>query len=327
MAIISSVDVADLDDFINDHQAEIAMEYLIGAEFATKVTLDLNVKNKKAYEKLVVTSGLKPYDGNHNAEANKIKWSDRLITVEVLQDDYDFDPETFRKKFIGATANITGGEIPRKQEMLSGIMKKNVSILSNEIIWGASTARPGTDPARLRQTNGFAKQIVDLVADSNSGIIIKPTGNLTLGTGFGGGSPVWGNIIEKIDEMDEGSNLQLANECRLAYMSYANFNKYCQEYKGRWPLGNIFTEIDGMKSVYTDSSQGMLKLEPCRFMGNSNRVIITPKKNLVFGTDIQSPDFSVFTTKQDVYKLDLGFKMVYGMLVVDPAAMVVNDLT
>jgi len=326
MPVISSVDVSALSDFINDHQQDIAMEYLIGAEFAEQVTLDLNVSNKKAYEKLVVTSGLKPYDGVHNPEANKITYSERVITVEVLQDDYSFNPEAFRKKFFGDGANITGGENPRMQEQLSAIMKKNVSILNNEIVYGASTARPNTDPARLRQVDGYGKQITDLIADSNSGIIVKATGTLTTGTGWGGSSTVWGNIIEKIDLMDEGTSLQVANEPRLAYMSYGTFNKYVQEYRNRWPLGNLFTQINGITGVYTETSKGLLKLEPCRWMGTSNRVFITPKKNMVFGTDIQSPDFSVFSTIPGVYKLDMGFKMVYGMLVVDPAAMVVNEL-
>ncbi len=326
MAIISSVDVSALSDYINEHQAEIATEYLIGAEFATQVTLDFNVSNKKAYEKLVVTSGLKAFDGIHNAEANKIVFSERTIQVEPLQDDYTFQAEAFRKKFIGDKVNITGGEIPKMQEQLSGIFKKNVSILNNDIIYGASKARPNTDPSRLRQIDGYGKQIADLVADGSSGIIIRPTGTLTTGTGWGNSATTYGNIIEKIDDMDEGTSIQIANEPRNAYMSYPTYNKYIAEYKRRWPTGNIFRNSNGVDAIYTDTSKGMLKLEPCRWMGASNRVFITPKKNLVFGTDIQNPDFSVFTTQQTVYALNLGFKLIHGVLIVDPAAMVVNEL-
>lgn len=324
--IIGSADVTALNDFINEYSPDIAHEYLIGAEFANQITLDLNVSNKKAYEKIVVTPSLKPFTGDFSAETNKIKFSERLMTVEVLQDDYTFNAEQFRKKFIGMGYDITKGEIPLFQMQLEAIMKKNVSIINTSILYGASTTRPVGDPAYLRQVDGFEKQITDLIAAPTSGIVVRPTGALTGGSGWANSVSSFGNMIDKVDMMDEATALQLANEPRSAYMSYDNYWKYVDDYKRRFPLGNAYTNIVGAGGFFTDRSKGLLKLEPCRWMGSTNRIIITPRKNLVFGTDIQSPDFSVFNTQQRVYTMDLGFKYVYGMIVIDPAAMVVNEL-
>jgi hypothetical protein len=325
--IIGSADVSALNDFINEYSPDIAQEYLIGAEFANQITLDLNVTSKKAYEKIVVTPSLKPFTGDFNAEINKIKFTERLITVEVLQDDYTFNAEQFRKKFIGMGYDITKGEIPLFQMQLEAIMKKNVSIINTEILYNSSTALVATPTnGYLRQVDGLGKQIDDLIADPLSGIVVRPTGALTGGSGWSNAVASFGNIIDKIDMMDEATPLQLANEPRSAYMSYDNYWKYVDEYKRRFPLGNAFTNIVGAGGFFTDRSKGLLKLEPCRWMGNSQRVFITPRKNIVFGTDIQSPDFSVFNSQNRVYTLDLGFKYVYGMLIIDPAAMIVNEL-
>ena len=326
----NSVDITGLLSYTEQRQKELLTNHIIGAEFAQKISLDFKIHSNKTYPKIVVKSNSKAYDGIHDAEANKIVLSETAIKVNVLQDDYSFDPEQYRHTFLGEGVDISGNVVPLMQLKLEKIIADNIAVMNQSIIWNAATNRPGTDPSRLRQTNGFAEMIRLSLLSPTSGIRQIATGALTTGSGLGNSSSVVeGNIQNKIFLMDNESPLQLAMKPRIAYMSYENYYKIvddqCRRYLGK-KEADLFTTGPNGDGIYAEKSQGMLKYEPCHFMGLSNRVAITTKENMIYGTDIGLDTFGLFSTDSNVYKVDLGFKMVYGFHIPDFPAMTVNDL-
>ncbi len=71
----------------------------------------------------------------------------------------------------------------------------------------------------------------------------------------------------------------------IIYESYDQFENYQSNYNALYGTGKGIpgSDLDTTKAITVKGTAGRLKIQPCKWMGTSNRLIMTPQTNMFFG--------------------------------------------
>ena len=273
-----------------------------------------NVKGTQKFWRLRVSKGLKPYTGVFTP-ANVLNYSDREVSPSLFQFDVFIDPKKYHNTFAADTvkANSKYFVLPYEAYIWKKVTEEIAQEIVESTIYKGIKGGSSSDQAQ-NICNGFEKRINEMLL----------SGKPSINTG------VWtaANAVEKAEQMYTDAIATYAAMRRMdmnMYCSWTNHDLYIDRYR------TLFDKdpenwSDATKPMYLKKTKGKVQLKPVDWLGDSNRIILSPEVNMALATDKLS-DINVINIVPDVYGLKAGITGSIDIQVLDDEACFYNELT
>lgn len=273
-----------------------------------KITVMTNIKGRTWFPKLAIGKGLKPYTGQYVPDT-LLNYTKRFLDVDMFQ--FDIPPIDSRQWH-----NTWFTETTDKNSQYYGMPFENftwakiLESLQEEFIPAIKDGIQGGNNSNkaLNIFNGFGKHITDL----------KAAGKASISTGAIDGS----NAIEVFEGVYSQA-MEIYPAMRRfelpMYISHATAELYVDNYRVRFDK-DPDNWGDEAKPTYLKKFKGKCKLEPVDWMDGQEGIILTPKANLIMGTNSLS-DMNKIKMIDDVYHVKGGITGVMGTVIPDDEAL------
>ncbi len=352
--------VSSLEEYVKNKD-ELFMTLINGLDIANDVTVETMVKSKLQFTKLNVSDGARPYSSSEQIEGDELTYSGIILEVQEGKRELSIDIKKYRgnwlqEKIRGSDAAKGAMDIPfaaytwaKVIEALQAEINDKTSYFgfdkSDAVAWAtedtytageyvtftvdgishfyktlasvATGESPATNPAKYKRANaeaiapGFAKHLADLITAGS--VTVTATGVIDNASNYAMASlrEIWGDVPDPYK-----------NKGLKAYMSRSVYELYLSDYADK--VGK-FTEGDSSGKRYLYLSDGKCELCPVSWMSGSNRVIMTPKENVIMGTDLLSDMNVIEIVKSTLWTIKAGISFVIGFKFRDASAIWCND--
>lgn len=281
-------------------------ELTLGANFQNRFEVWDSVKDELPLPKLSIADIVKPGNTTFNATANAIVHSARIAKVRHCKVDLLITPSEYETTWLGNLRKNgqNNSDMPLQQFIFNSVFAKANENIYRTAIYGGTHNASGT--SSIDVMDGFLKIIADEITATNLTPVV--TGAIT-------STNVEAKLLSVYDALDEAYK-NVPVEMKVNAQIY---DWYIRQQRSTYG-GNVDYQI--RTSLYGTSCT--LIREPG--LGTSQRLICTPKNNMVYVTDSQSDSSTVDTQIFDrSIKLLIDFKAGVQFKEVNNNVLTVND--
>jgi len=305
-------------DYVQDFSDDLIRQAFYTPKTTQYATVLEGIKGRMTLTKMSVANGKAvAWHKDFVPAADAVTFTPRHLDVVAIKRDLSFVPQEFEASYLGymrQRGQNPGADLPFEAFILQDILSGHAQELESAF-WSAQkavTVTPGTTP--MAQTfDGFLEIIADAITATEipaGAVIATPGGAITTS-----------NIVALLETMWNALGAGYKEMPVDIYMSWANFQKYNQGYREAF---SKYVSTNKDASVTLDFSQNA-RLIPMPGMGNSNRIVMTPGKNLHVGFDLQSDQMFEMEKNKRVMEFIMDFKV--GVQIAQTAeGLIVNDL-
>ncbi len=306
-------------DYVQDFSDDLIRQGFYTTKTTMYATVEEGIKGRKTLTRLKVATGKAvAWSAGFSAASDAISMEPRHIDVVPVKRDLSFVPQEFEASYIGfmrKRGQNPGSDLPFEAYILQDILARHAEELEASF-WAAqkaTTVVPGTTP--MAQTfDGFLEIIADAITATqipSGSVIATPGGAITTS-----------NIVALVETMWNALGAAYKEQPVDIFMSWANFQKYNQGYRAEF---GKYVSDNKSAAVTLDFSQNA-RLIPMPGMGSSNRIVMTPGRNLHVGFDLQADQ--IFNMEQNKRVIDYWMDFKVGVQIAQTdEGLVVNDLT
>jgi hypothetical protein len=276
------------------------------------MTLVPGIKNRLKLTKLTVKKGVRGYREDFDSADDDLSYSGRDLDVELLKRDIKINPLKYRSTWMSEVMQpgVNPSDIPFAQFTNEQIM----AAIAEEINNDSYLAVKGDMSSLAKSFDGLgtliAKAITAETAAPGTGLVPVATGAISNT-----------NAVAKFEIMTKAMPVQFRQAGFEHRVSMDLSDKYNEDYRERYKKYVAMNE-DG--SFFIDNTAKKVKIVPCSWMGSSQRIISTPKVNLLAGVDALGDQDKIHTDVElEIIKYRILFAL--GFQIRDLAAMRVND--
>lgn len=244
--------------------------------------------------------------------------TDAAVRAEILQVyrqkiDWEFDPVALEKTFIG---DMIDGSSIEGQQLFEGFLVDQIFLAFRkqfeykELFKGVFvTPTPGTANPAGANMNGLLKLVVDGIAASK--ITPTVTGVITQATSR-----------DAFESVFDGVATDFQSEETIALCSPLMYRWYKRDYRAEFGGNQDYRNMAGeLEPTMIDGTN--CQISPCPGMAGSQRIVVTPKSNLVRIIDGTGEDETLnleFVRNRRVievqgdFKLGVGFPIIKDMV-------------
>jgi hypothetical protein len=268
-----------------------------------------------------VKSIIKPADPeNFNPTDNAIKFLPRLLKVRGFKADVKIVPQLLYNSWLsmGKMAGRADAVRLELEEFIInhflGIAKQDVFLTSlYHGVYNPASATPADC------MDGFLKLIATEVTANK----VSVANNNMIATG----AITPANVIDKLEAIYDKIDIKYKQVSNLEMkVSEQIFTWYRRAYRAEFGHNNDYAGMGSelKRTLRLDGANCDVVLEPA--LGSSQRIICTPKDNMVIGTDLMSDVNQIKTQEFDrTIKFFLDFAMGVQFVRIDDGGFVVND--
>lgn len=356
MSNSNAVDVAALAAYAGKYQKKLFSTLVNMLDFASDLTILRDIKNSLNLTKLTVGKGARPYSKVFEAKGGDLGYTPRVLSVLMGKRDISIHPNDYRSTWMSEVMRpgVNPHDIPFAAYVWDQVLKELAAEINDRAIYfgfdkgdavafaGGDTysegdyitfasngitdyykciadttagQSPTTHPAKWEMVNaeaitiGLAKRIADAVAASSVKVI--STGALASDSAY-----------EQFTAMWRGLPVSYRKYGACIYGSWGSSDFLQDDIENK--VGK-YVEIDDKTNImYLRKTGRKCIIKPSTWMGDSGRLIATPKENLLVGTD-QLSDMNKINVDKHLRTLDAGIDFALGTQIRDLDAMVVND--
>ncbi len=311
---MGSISFAQLSAYLNANWLPIIAQIITGFTAFEDLTVLPGINNEVNIPKITTSEFLKPYTGTFE-KTDAVALEDRKLRVDVGQGDLTFEPEAFRREYLGEQLRPGGRNIPEEQFIFDQLTERAQNTIDQHIVYfGKKEAVVAGDTAvqKARKiTDGFGTIIAKEVTAGN--LVPVVTGAITNA-----------NAISKVETVFKSLPTAVRAKGGVIYVSEDVYWKYFENYRTDYKTSPIFTgnELRSKEIVFMYAANWSIR--PCIWMGNSQRIIASAGKNLYMGTDGTSP-LTPFKLIDGHYHMEFSMKLIMGLQIADLDALAVND--
>ena len=275
----------------------------------TDLTVIPNVKNDLNLTKLSVASGVRPYSSVFQPPTDDLDYSGRVLSAKLAKRDIEIEPLKYQSTWMAEmlTPGTDPQSIPFAPYVWEQVIKKVASEVNDSATYLGVYNSAGTTAVAV--ATGYGTIIANEITGGNLVPIV--TGAITNV-----------NAVSKFELMMKSMPSAYRRAGFNLYVSYDLSDKYQEDYRERYKKYVSMNE-DG--SFFIDNTSRKVKITPVTWMGTSQRIIATPKENMLVGTDRLS-DLQKINTHPTLYTLQAGIVFTIGYNFRDLSAMRVNDV-
>lgn len=354
--------VLNLDTYSGKYKDELFSTLLNGLDVAMDVHVETLVKSKLTFTKLGVSDGARPHSDTEQIEGDELNYTG--IVLEVLEGKRElsvslkkYQSSWLANKMRGSHADKSAADMPFPQYTWDQIIKSLQAELNNKTAYFgfdkttavafdsgdtytagdyitytqggissyfkalASTSAgedPDDTPAKWQKVNaeaicpGFGTHLAALITAGS--VTVTTTGVIDNSSNYAYASlkKIWRDVDEAYK-----------NKGVKCYLSRNIYELFVEDYEDK--VGK-YTLADGSTRRTLPGSDGKCEFVVASWMAGSNRVIMTPKENMVMGTDLLSDMNTIEVVKSSLWVAKMGISFVLGFKFRDPAAVWCNDV-
>lgn len=301
--------VAALGDYCREHRDIMISEALLDEDFQNNFEVMDDVTDELPLPNLSITDLIKPADPvNFTPTSNALEFGARSLKVRGVKVDLLLIPQILEKTWLGKMKKASDPmELPFEQFIMNYISSKIKENLRLQAIYRGTYNAAGVTP--IDTMDGFLKLVSDEITAGKIAPIV--TGPIT-----------FDNTIDSLEATYDGlGEVYKASETEMKVNTQI-FDWYGRKYRSLYNGSPVYTGIKRDR-VQLDGTNCTLVREPG--LGASQRVICTPKENMVLGVDTLG-DFNI-----DVQKFNRSIKILIDLKAgvqlkeVHARALAVND--
>jgi hypothetical protein len=276
------------------------------------ITVYPGIKSTVRLTKLTVNDGIRGYREEFDSKDDDLSYSGRDISVELLKRDIKINPLKYRTTWMSEAMKpgVNPDDIPFAPFVNEAIMKQ----IAQEINKGSYLAAKGDMSTLAKSFDGLgtivAKAINAETAEAGTGLVPVATGAITNT-----------NAVSKFEQMTRAMAPEFQEEGFEHYVSKDLSDKYNDDYRERYKK---YVTMNDDGTYFIDNTAKRIKIVPCTWMGSSQRIITTPKLNLLAGVDALGDTDKIHTDLElEIIKYRILFAL--GFQIRDLDAIKVND--
>lgn len=234
--------------------------------------------------KLSTASILKPYaaGGGFTKTDNALNFGARILSARRISADVEIVPLDLYNSWLGQLAGAPPSspfDIPFEQFIMDAIAKQAQDDLEGAV-WNGTYNGSGTSSEDTM--TGILQLVKAAVTDGEI-----PAENVSAYTAI-----TSSNALDQVKLVRSKIAPQYRNKPMYCFLSVANFDNYMDDYQAS--VGSVVYNRD-YNQVLIEGTQTQLVAIPGMVGDDSDRIIITPKENLVFGYDIEGAASNIIT--------------------------------
>jgi hypothetical protein len=337
-----------------DNDKKIIAQVLNGLDFVPDMRVIRNVSGHgMLLPKMTVAKGIRPLDlAIENPNATNRTFSGRKLFAYPFMKIITMIPEEVRASFADRGLDPKATEIPLAQFVWEGEFAKIASELNDSaylneyhgdaadfdagvdyalgayVVFGehrniykaiadpAAGESPATHPAKWEEVNSM------VIADG-IGTIIAEEITATNITPIVTGAIDNTNALDKIELMYKDMTAAHRKLGGVVRVGADVFRAYIEHEKAEFPNAANPDFGDGRKYVYGSGKKW--EIREANWMGDSGRVIMTQKENLVFGTNLESDQNKIANIIKTLHGYKAIVKGLAGFQISDLETLYVND--
>lgn len=289
------------------YERKLFSTLILGLDAAKDMTLIPNLKNKITLTKLTVGDGVRPYTATFDPPANDLAYSGRELDVNLFKRDIQIEPLKYTSTWMAEV--LAAGTDTKEIPFAAYVWNQVIATINKEI----------NNAVYLGVYNPAGNNAAAIVTGLGTIIANEITAGKLAPVTLGAISET--NAVSKFETLHETMPIPYQKNGYNIYCSFASAKKYIKDYRERY--GKYTTR--NTNGFYTiDDSGELAQIYPVTWMGNSSRLIATPKENLLLGTDLLS-DLNKINTKENIYTVDAGIVGKIGVQIRDLEAMRVSE--
>jgi hypothetical protein len=358
----TSPDLSLIAGYAGDHKGDLFKKMVLGMEAGQHLTILPNVKDQTPLINLRTTKGLRPYTPTPLYES-ELQYAKRTLTTGLGKKEFLLDPQAYRNsylsKYMGASAN--DNRIPFEQFTNEVIVDEFGDEINTDVIYfGRDKSRfTVLDPAiinaagalRFVDTNGVRDYYIVITTTTagdnptNAAAKFRKINGRAVADGLevhileaiaGGKAAVTvGEITNVEDEVFAVPAIQKVYRAldpgyrkvlNYAFMSYDTFDKLNDdlEEKQKYTVTDPSTNQVMEMALYVPGTNRRLIAVACGWMGDSERIIVTQKENVIIGCDLLS-DANQINTNENLWTIEMGLLFNVGVNFALMDAVAYND--
>lgn len=309
---MSAVDITKLQQYCEEYKKDLIMLAVTSAsEMMQHFNVIPGIKDKYTLTTLEMKKLLKPYKKDWSPDDEKAALVPRTLRVEIGQVELEEEPLKYRKTYLGhlMRTGVNPDDHPFEKDFLESIVRQVGADINDELVFFGERDPDGSDPASVN--DGFFKIIEDAITANE----LTP---ITIGAIDST------NAVAKLKLFYRSIPKAYRRKDVNMYMSYDKYDAYCDNYQaenGALPYNTRYEKLT------LEGSGGRCTLVPLSAMGDSERIIISPRENMCIGVDLESDQEDVQITKGINPKV-VGFflALAFGVQIASLRAVWVNDV-
>lgn len=303
---MASPDTTALNAYAGKYEQKLFATVRNSMDILKDITVIPGIKNSFNLTKLSVGNGVRAYRETFDAQDSDLTYSGRQLTVELLKRDMLINPVKYRSTWMSEV--MSEGINPTEIPFAAFISEQVAGKIGQEVNDSAYLAKKEDGSAVSKSFDGLGTIIAKEITAKN--ITPVATGAITAS-----------NAVEKFSTMMKA----MPTAYRLAgfnvYCAVDMFDKYSENYYDKFKK---YTESSDEGHYYIDNTAKKVCLLPCSWLGTSQRIIATPKENLLAGVDGLG-DMDKILTDTELEILKWRWLFALGFQIRDLDAIRVND--
>lgn len=232
--------------------------------------------------KLTTGSILKPYvaGGGFTAATDALSFGARILNARRISADVEIVPLDLYNSWLGQLAGAPPAspfDIPFEQFVMDAISRQAIADLETGV-WNGLYDNVGTGADDIMDG---VEQLVKAAVTSGE----IPAGNVTAYTAI-----TSSNALDEFKKVKAKIAAQYRNKPMYAFCSMAVYDAYMDDYQSS--VGPVVYNKD-YTQIFIEGTQ--TQIVPIPGLNGVNRIIVTPKENLVFGYDIEGGASNIIT--------------------------------
>jgi hypothetical protein len=344
--------VAALTVYPGTYEKKLFSTLINALKASLHATIVPGVKYKMNMTKLKVQAGAKPYSNDFTGSTSDLTYTPRVLEVETGKRELQIDVEEFRTTYLSEvmSAGVDPKDLPFAAYVWTEVMKALAAEINDSTAylgvgqsgvttWASGTAYAVGDKVRFGNDYFICNTITTAGQSptthaakwtaANAKMIAKGWGTIIAEEITGGGLTVT-SIGSIADSTAKAQFDDFARAMDPAYQE-AGFNIYCSV-NNAWKYNDDYEDKVGKyvqlnkNGFATLSGFGdRVQVIPATWMGNSGRLIATPKENLLMGVDALS-DLNKINVFPSDWTIKVGMAFRIGFQFRDLAAMKISDV-
>lgn len=306
---------AAMQQYIGEHAGDLLTLAYQSLDVKDDVTFYPDVKNKLIMTNFEMDDLVKPFSDTFSAPADKFRFVPRELDVKVAKAELTVSPEKYRQtylaQFMTKGVSRTPEDLPFSQYILETVFKKFGEELNNQTAYGGVYNAAGTTAVDV--ADGFGTILAGLITATT--VTPNTLGALTNA-----------NALSKLRTLAKTvpAKYQTPSWQWKMYMSKKSWWAYQENLEAL----NVNTGRgdDMLKPVYLRGFEGVIELKPVTWMGASDRIILTPKTNMVMGADALTGDLAKMNIINQMWSFDIGVAAALGFNFRYPGLIYCNEL-
>lgn len=305
-----TVNLAGLAAYAGQREKALILQVLRGLTASKDLTLMTGIKTTRQLTKLTTASVARPFIGDFEATDSSLTFADRELATYRGKGEWLIDIEEFYGTWLEENLQPGAPEqtkeaVPFSKYVFTQLVAQLAEDLNLRAVWNGVRNAAGKSAVDI--TDGFNTILKrEILANK---IVPVTTGSLAT------------DAVSKVEALYKAHDSKYRELPMFAFMSYASYDRYCEDYRAKYGQNSI-TDTFLQKAI--EHSNGKCFLKPALWMGNSGRIVVTPKENMIIGTDRES-DMNQLKTLPRMWKLEVGASFNIGCQFRDLEVMQVNE--